>query len=145
MSKRTENQTAKLFVVKFILIPMMIMVILAWMIWLLYSSLTGLPAESLAAWLLGVILMGLVLIVAGFFMGFWLGKTEQRGFLSGVDKALDKLADAVDFRDNARTNLSGRRNENQQAQPGMTVVLPNITGIPQITHRTADPDDVIDM
>ncbi len=77
-----------------------------------------------------------LLIAPTFALGFWFGKTEVRGFLSGADKMLDRMSrlisDVVTVRDNSRIAV---HNATKSPQP-YTVVLPNVPRtMPTITHR----------
>ncbi len=89
-----------------------------------------------------------LLIVPAFFFGFYLGKVEARGLLSGFDKSLDRMAkvigDVATMRDTSR--IAVHQATRPRPQPGYTVVLPNVTG-PSITHRqlSSGDDDTIDL
>lgn len=80
-----------------------------------------------------------LLIVPAFAFGFYLGKVEARGILSGFDKSLDRMArvigDVVTVRDNSRIAV-----HQATRQPGYTVVLPNVTQ-PTVTHRQLTGDE----
>jgi hypothetical protein len=82
-----------------------------------------------------------MLIVPGFLAGFWFGKTEVRGFLSGADKMLDRMSGTVErivaVRDTSRVTV-----HNATKPAGYTVVLPNVPrSMPTITHRELTSGD----
>ena len=89
-----------------------------------------------------------LLTAPAFFTGFWFGKTEVRGFLSGADKMLDKMSGTVErivtVRDSSRIAVHNARQS--RSQPNYTLVLPNVTNAPPITHRElTSGDDRIDL
>lgn len=86
-------------------------------------------------------------ILPVFFFGFYLGKVEARGLLSGFDKSLDRMAkvigDVVTMRDDSHL-----RRQAAKSQPGYTVVLPNVqrSAMPPITHRQLTcEDETVDL
>ncbi len=82
-----------------------------------------------------------LLIVPVFLAGFWFGKTEVRGFLSGADKMLDRMSGTVErivaVRDTSRVTV-----HNATKPAGYTVILPNVPrSMPTITHRELTSGD----
>lgn len=55
-----------------------------------------------------VAVTALMLLPLSFFAGYWFGRTEVRGFLSGVDTMLDRIAKAIDLRDGAKVTVHQR-------------------------------------
>lgn len=89
-------------------------------------------------------------MVPVFVIGFWFGKTEVRGFLGGVDTALDKLATAVDMRDSSkvRTHHALKADTVHPPAGAFNVYLPQPQAqvLPPITHRSAiSTSDVVDL
>ena len=88
------------------------------------------------------------LIPLAFFLGHWFGRTEVRGFLSGVDTAVDRIAKTVDLRDGAKITLHQRlQPPPQPAQPSSyapSLELPT-QNLPQLTFRESAQDQIIDL
>ena len=88
------------------------------------------------------------LIPIAFFLGHWFGRTEVRGFLSGIDTAVDRIAKTIDLRDGAKVSLHQRIQAPQQpAQPRSYIPpleLPT-QNLPQLTFRESNQDQVIDL
>ncbi len=120
------------------------LVVLALVIVGLWALASGASRRAVNWWAV----LATLAIVPAFGFGFYLGKVEARGILSGFDKSLDRMAkvigDVVTVRDTSR--IAVHRATRPTPQPGYTVVLPNVTG-PSITHRqlTGGDDDVIDL
>ncbi|MBU0492271.1 MAG: hypothetical protein KKA73_05620 [Chloroflexi bacterium] len=106
----------------------------------------GLSREALTAWAIAVTLA----LVPVFFVGFYFGKVEVRGYLSGVDTGLDRLAAAVNLRDSARLTVHREtRRASEPAGPSFNVLLPNVQGLPgvPVVHRLSGSrdDDIVDL
>ncbi|MBN2003099.1 MAG: hypothetical protein JXA21_07050 [Anaerolineae bacterium] len=110
-------------------------------------SLTGEFEYAALRW----VATGLTLaLVPAFFFGFWFGKVEVRGFLGGLDTALDKLAAAVDLRDTSRVRVhQATRPPAQKPQPNFNVYLPQagaLPTLPTITHKALPQnDDIVEL
>lgn len=110
-------------------------------LWALVSSQSRTTADWWAV-------IATLLDVPIFALGFWFGKTEVRGFLSGADKMLDRMSGTVErivaIRDTSRVTV-----HNATKPAGYTVVLPNVarSAMPTITHRTlsAGDDETVDL
>ena len=88
------------------------------------------------------------LIPVAFFLGHWFGRTEVRGFLSGVDTAVDRIAKTIDLRDGAKLTLHQRiQFPPQPTQPRGYVPQPDLTAHsrPQLTFRESSSDQIIDL
>jgi hypothetical protein len=82
------------------------------------------------------------LLVPTFAIGFWFGKVEARGFLGGIDAALDKMAKSVGTIDDAVTKRSKRE---KPQQPNINIYSERPM-LPAISHRgRAGDDEVIDL
>lgn len=113
----------------------------------LYLLLLPLAARTLAA---VVVALALLLPVL-FALGYWMGRTEVRGFLHGVDVVadsfFDKLTKVVDVRDGSRE----RRQPGAGAQPPqqVAVILPGLDRLGQEQRRIVDGSkgdgEVIDL
>ncbi|MBC8509709.1 MAG: hypothetical protein H8D34_33095 [Chloroflexi bacterium] len=88
------------------------------------------------------------LIPITFFLGHWFGRTEVRGFLSGMDTAVDRIAKAVDLRDGAKVSLHQRIQAPQQP-PQSRIYPPPVElptqSLPQLTFRESSSDQIIDL
>jgi len=88
------------------------------------------------------------LIPIAFFLGHWFGRTEVRGFLSGIDTGVDRIAKAVDLRDGAKVALHQRiQSQPHPAQPRSYVPPLDLPAqnIPQLTFRESAQDHIIDL
>jgi hypothetical protein len=82
------------------------------------------------------------LLVPTFAIGFWFGKVEARGFLGGIDAALEKMAKSVGTIDDAVTKRSKRE---KPQQPSINIYSERPM-LPAISHRgRAGDDEVIDL
>jgi hypothetical protein len=93
---------------------------------------------GLAAWAL----VATALLVPALIGGYWLGRTEARGFLGGIDTALDKISLSVDRLD--RTAERGVRRQESRA-PTFNVFPPADHLLPPVTHRDLVDGEVIDL
>ncbi len=96
-------------------------------------------------------------VPVAFLTGHYFGRTEVRGFLSGVDTAVDRIAQAVDLRDGAKINVHAKVSAPQQPRPdalppGRHQSFPAISAIPHtqpqrplLTYREASDGEVIDL
>ena len=88
-----------------------------------------------------------------FAFGYWFGSKEVRGFLSGADAAMDKIAKAVDIRDGAKVAVHQKLQVPQPpAQPrtyaphGIIDNHPNgVPSLPQLTFRESGDNQIIDL
>jgi hypothetical protein len=96
------------------------------------------PADWLALW--GVV--ATFALPCAFYVGFFFGKTEVRGFLGGMDKGLDRVGRLVDMRDNSRVAVHNKLQQPAAQQPNAVVLPPEW---PQITSRSTGQDEVIDL
>ena len=105
----------------------------------------GLGREALTTW----VVVGTLAIIPVFFVGFYFGKVEVRGYLSGVDTGLDRLAAAVNMRDTSRLTVHREtRRKPDPVGPSFNVLLPNVPGMPSVpvTHRQLPSgDETIDL
>ncbi len=88
------------------------------------------------------------LIPIAFFLGHWFGRTEVRGFLSGMDTAVDRIAKAVDLRDGAKVSLHQRFQAPQQPLQSRIYTPPvelPAQSMPQLTFRESAQDQIIDL
>lgn len=118
-----------------------VLVILGLVIFALWSLANGWTRQGVNWWAV----VATLLIVPAFFFGFYLGKVEARGLLSGFDKSLDKMASVIGqvatMRDQSRITV----HHATQTQTPYTVVLPNQ---PTITHRrlsSGDDENELDL
>ncbi|MEA3351176.1 MAG: hypothetical protein U9Q82_11180 [Chloroflexota bacterium] len=102
--------------------------------WLLANSLT----KTTVTVLLMVAIFSTPIMV---FIGYWFGRTEVRGFLGGIDTALEKMAQAVDLRDGAKVNL----HQKIQAPPPLSIQSPPQDNVPRLSFRNANDHQVIDL
>lgn len=80
-----------------------------------------------------------------FLLGHWFGRTEVRGFLSGVDTAVDRIAKAVNLRDGAKGSVHQKTQPPPpQAEPPL-VYPPNRSSLPRLSFRNSSSDQVIDL
>jgi uncharacterized membrane protein len=120
--------------IKAILIATLLTVfVLALIVWGLWSFASKMEHDKLALWAI----LATFLLPCFFWLGFWFGKTEVRGFLSGFDTSLDKLANAVSFRDDQRVSTAQRMTTREP------VSYPVFQ--PQITNRASHSDEIIDL
>jgi hypothetical protein len=88
-----------------------------------------------------------------FAFGYWFGSKEVRGFLSGADAAMDKIAKAVDIRDGAKVTVHQRLHAPQQpASPRVYTPhsavddrFQNIPSLPKLTFRESGDNQIIDL
>ena len=88
------------------------------------------------------------LIPIAFFLGHWFGRTEVRGFLSGIDTAVDRIAKTIDLRDGAKVTLHQRIQSPQQPAHPPSYIPPlelPTQNLPQLTFRESNQDQVIDL
>lgn len=114
-----------------VVIMLVILALVVYGLWALVSS----QERGVADWWA---VIATLLLIPAFLTGFWFGKTEVRGFLSGADKMLDRMSrlmsDVVAVRDTSRINVHNATKV--PTQPGYTVVLPNVPrSMPPITYR----------
>lgn len=88
------------------------------------------------------------LIPIALLLGYWFGRTEVRGFLSGMDTAVDRIAKAIDLRDGTKRSLQPRIQSHdyrtyQDAQSVPDEIM--IRNMPQLTFRESHRDQVIDL
>jgi hypothetical protein len=82
------------------------------------------------------------LLVPVFALGFWFGKVEARGFLGGIDVALDKMAKSVGTIDDAVTKRAKR---DKPETPSINIYSERPM-LPAISHRgRTGEDEVIDL
>jgi flagellar basal body-associated protein FliL len=141
MSKTTKTNTMAILIVVGVLSALAVLGLVVYGLWALVSS----QSRNAADWWAVV---ATLLIAPAFFIGFWFGKTEVRGFLSGADKMLDRMSTTIErtvaIRDNSRIAVHNARRAG--SQPNYTVVLPNVTNAPPITHRElTSGDKTIDL
>lgn len=114
--------------------------LLGLVIWGLWSLADGWTRPGVNGWAVAATL----LLVPAFLSGFWFGKTEVRGFLSGADHMLDRMAGIVQqvatIREATRT----------APRPGGQPPAPAVWGVApppplQITYRTGGPDASDDL
>jgi hypothetical protein len=88
-----------------------------------------------------------------FAFGYWFGSKEVRGFLSGADAAMDKIAKAVDIRDGAKVTVHQKLHAHQPpAQPRVYTPhsaiddhLQSIPSLPKLTFRESGDNQIIDL
>ena len=88
------------------------------------------------------------LIPLAFFLGHWFGRTEVRGFLSGIDTAVDRIAKTIDLRDNTKISLHQRiQSPSQTTQPRSYIPPLDLStpSLPQLTFRESAEDQIIDL
>lgn len=120
-----------------VIVVLVILGLVIYGLWMLVSS----QERNVADWWAVV---ATLLLIPAFLTGFWFGKTEVRGFLSGADKMLDRMSrlmsDVVTVRDTSRINVHNATKV--PTQPGYTVVLPNVPrSMPPITYRELTSGD----
>jgi hypothetical protein len=103
-------------------------------------KLTGSVEYATLRWVTVGLVFGLLL---AFGAGYVFGRYEVKGFLGGMDTALDKLADAVDMRDRSRIAVHQATRQQAKPQPNFNVYLPQ-PAVP-ITSRQLSDDEVIDL
>jgi len=108
--------------------------------------LTGNAAYEVLRWVTVALIFG---FVVAFFVGFYFGKVEVRGFLGGIDAAMDKLAKAVNLRDNSRIAIHEATHSKpaEKPQPNFNVYLPQPGALPTVpvSHRQLVDGEVIDL
>jgi flagellar basal body-associated protein FliL len=114
--------------------------ILALVVYGLWSLADAWTRPGVNAWAIAATL----LLVPAFLSGFWFGKTEVRGFLSGADHMLDRMAGIVQqvatVREATRT---APRPAGQPPAPPLWQVNPPPPL--QITYRSGGPDAPDDL
>jgi len=88
-----------------------------------------------------------------FAFGYWFGSKEVRGFLSGADAVMDKIAKAVDIRDSTKVNVHQKlQTPKQPAQQsevypttGINIRKPEHLHLPQLTFRESGKHQIIDL
>jgi len=88
-----------------------------------------------------------------FVFGYWFGSKEVRGFLSGADAVMDKIAKAVDIRDSTKVTVHQKlQTPKQPAQhsevspvTGLDIRTPDHLRLPQLTFRESGEDQIIDL
>lgn len=131
---------------KNILIGVLIFLALAFglLFWLAWLVLEKFEPGQVRFWAALVTAGGPFVIVGFYSLGFYLGKVEARGALSGIDQATERIARVVGQTVNVRDS-SRIRVQNQMPQTGAPIVL-FPADHPQITHRTArDANEIIDL
>ncbi len=127
----------------------------------LLALLVGLPLCGLWAlagnfdygalrWIAASLALGLI---PAFIGGCYVGRLEARGFLGGMDAAIDKLSQAVNLRDTSRITVHREtRHTPEKAQPNYNVFLPQeITpmlgrnSLPTITNRQLTEGEVVEL
>jgi len=89
-----------------------------------------------------VLMCGLPLSCVGlFFLGFWMGKTEVRGFLGGVDASLDKLTATINARDSAAIAARSKAAGGGGEKAAVTIVQAE----PARFRVRSNEQDVIDL
>jgi hypothetical protein len=81
------------------------------------------------------------LIPLAFFLGHWFGRTEVRGFLSGVDTAVDRIAKTIDLRDGTKA----ARHQRSQPRSDVPPLDLSAQSLPQLTFRESAQDQIIDL
>jgi len=125
-------------------IAILIIILIGLPLYALYS-LAGQFEYNVLRW----IATGLTIaLLPTFFFGFWFAKIEVKGFLGGIDTALDKLASAVDMRDTSRVRVhQATHPNNKMQQPNFNMYLPQVGAptLPTITTRALATDDMVDL
>jgi hypothetical protein len=104
----------------------------------LWFAADGLERGAVNAWAA----LATALLVPAFALGFWFGKVEARGFLGGIDVALDKMAKSVGTIDDAVT----KRAKRDRAEPPAINIYSERPMLPAISHRgRSGEDEVIDL
>jgi len=85
------------------------------------------------------------LIPLAFFLGHWFGRTEVRGFLSGIDTAVDRIAKTIDLRDNTKVSLHQRIQSPPQPRSYIPPLDLSTPSLPQLTFRESAEDQIIDL
>lgn len=85
------------------------------------------------------------LIPIAFFLGHWFGRTEVRGFLSGIDTAVDRIAKTIDLRDSAKVTLHQRIQSPPQPRSYIPPLDLPAQSVPQLTFRESHQDQIIDL
>ena len=138
-------------------IPMKLILISLGLIFILFSAITyglwvltaDVSHERLRIFLL-ILIFALPIMFA---FGYWFGSKEVRGFLSGADAAMDKIAKAVDIRDGAKVTVHQKLHAPQPpAHPRVytphSAVNDRIQGIPslpKLTFRESGDNQIIDL
>ena len=108
--------------------------------WGLYSLADGWTRPGVNGWAV----VATLLLVPAFLSGFWFGKTEVRGFLSGADHMLDRMAGIVQQVATIReTTRTAPRPGGQPPAPPLWQVAPPPPH--QITYRNGSPDAPDDL
>ncbi len=91
--------------------------------------------------------LAILLLPITFLTGHWFGRTEVRGFLSGVDTAVDRIAKAVDLRDGAKVTVHQKIAAPQApTYPAFgDLPLPTDPPLPRLTFSEAREDQIIDL
>ena len=85
------------------------------------------------------------LIPIAFFLGHWFGRTEVRGFLSGIDTAVDRIAKTIDLRDTAKVTQHQRIQSPPQPRNYIPTLDVPTQGVPKLTFRESAQDQIIDL
>ncbi len=138
-------------------IPLKIILIGLGLFFVLFSAITyglwvltaDVSQERLRIFLL-ILIFALPILFA---FGYWFGSKEVRGFLSGADAAMDKIAKAVDIRDGAKVTVHQKLQvPAPPAQP--RVYAPHaavnnhpdgVPNLPQLTFRESGDNQIIDL
>ena len=104
----------------------------------LWSLANGWTREGVNWWAVAATMA----IVPVFLFGFYLGKVEARGLLSGFDKSLDRMAKVIGDVATMRESVRVTARTAPRSPAGQYVVVPQL---PMITHRTIESDEVIDV
>jgi hypothetical protein len=92
-----------------------------------------------------LLVLAVLSMPVNFFLGYWFGRTEVRGFLSGVDTAVDKIARAVDLRDGAKVSVHQKIQPPPQQAEQPLVYPPDRSSLPRLSFRNSSSDQVIDL
>lgn len=88
-------------------------------------------------------------LIPAFISGFYAGRLETRGFLGGMDAAMERLSRAVNLRDTSRITVHREtRSASAKAQPNYNILLPQVPssrGLTTITHRQLANEEVVDL
>jgi len=133
-------------------IPLKLILIGLGLFFVLFSAITyGLWAltadvshERLRIFLL-ILIFALPILFA---FGYWFGSKEVRGFLSGADAAIDKIAKAVDIRDGAKVTVHQKLQAHPRVYTPHSAVddrLQSIPSLPKLTFRESGDNQIIDL
>lgn len=115
--------------------------------WLAWVVLEKFGPGQVQFWATLVTAGGPFMVLGAYALGFYLGKVESRGALSGIDQATERIARVVGQTVNVR-DASRIRVQNQMPQSGAPIVLFPMSDRPQITHRgggNLDANEIIDL